>query len=188
MIPALVLIMVLGGYATGLGSEVVQEMVEETNSTLGELSEKNRTAEEVKQNTKIFHDKLRKETWIKGPSIMRSNYQSSYYLRAYYANEKIHFYQLIVFQVRPDATGPAYFREAVDLNGNKFEIIPADPPQLFQRWSFDEFVSVAIPVDYLRNAQNTGMELKLFGIYDEFLVKVEGFYIKGFLEKLKEAI
>ena len=166
--------------------EMPGPMLEDTNNTLEEVRQKYTTPQEVKRDTKIFPDKFGNDTWIKGPSMMRSTFQTSYYLQAHYHNNEIRSYQLIVFQIRPDNIGPAYFREAWDAKGNRFEITPADPPHMLQRWSADEFVSVRIPEDYLQISQNTGMELQLLGWHDILYIRVEGFYIKGFLEKANE--
>ena len=140
-------------------------------------------ADEVKGKTKITRDTFLQETTVTGPVSDMANKEGRYQLTAKYTNNTFNFYQLIVLQSRTREMGPAWYYQAFDANENKLEV------SRFDTFSgTDEKIGIKISKEYLHNSQENGLEVKLFGKRDELLVRVEGFYIKGFLAKAKEAI
>ena len=141
------------------------------------------TADEVEAKTKITREAFKQETTVTGPVSDMANMAARYQLIANYTNNRLNFYQLIVLQSRTREMGPAWYYQAFDANQNKLEVSRTDTFS-----GSDEKIGIKISKEYLLNSQNNGMEIKLFGKRDELLVKVEGFYIKGFLAKAKEVI
>ena len=141
------------------------------------------TADEVMKKTTVTRNAVSKITTVKGPYAETSDKDAMYLLTARYTNNQMISSQLVIYQTRIRQRGPAYYYQAFDPDGNKME---------FSRFvdtfsDTDEKVGITIPKEKLQTSRDTGIEFILYGKRDELSLKVEGFYIKGFLAKAKEA-
>lgn len=141
------------------------------------------TADEVMQKTTITRNRGTNVTTVNGPFSETSDKDAMYLLTAQYTNTQMTSCQLVIYQTRIRQRGPAYYYQAFDPDGNKME---------FSRFvdtfsDTDEKVGITITKERLQTSQDTGMEFILYGKRDELSLKVESFYIKGFLAKVQEA-
>ena len=141
------------------------------------------TADDVMKKTTITRNRITNVTTIKGPFAETSDQDAMYLLTAKYTNKQMVSCQLVIYQTRIRQKGPAYYYQAFDPDGNKME---------FSRFvdtfsDTDEKVGITITNERLQSSRDTGMEFNLFGKRDELSLKVQSFYIKGFLAKAKEA-
>ena len=139
-------------------------------------------ADEVIQKTEINRVMLSPEATVDGPYAETPDKNALYMLTARYQSNQLIDYQLVIYQTRRREVGPAYYYEALDPQGNKMEMM-----KFLDTFSdSDEKIGIKIPKDYLYSLQDKGMEFQLYGKRDSLSVRVEGFYIKGFLAKAKE--
>lgn len=141
------------------------------------------TADEVRQKTTFSHNVVSKITTVDGPYAETSDKKAMYLLTAAYSNNQMVSCQLVIYQSRIRQRGPAYYYQAFDSDGNKMEF-----SRFIDTFSdSDEKVGIMIPQEKLESSRDTGMEFILYGKRDELSLRVEGFYIKGFLAKAQEA-
>ncbi len=141
------------------------------------------TADEVMGKTTISRDRIRNVTTIKGPYAETPNKDALYLLTARYTKGQMVSCQLLIYQQRLRTKGPAFYYQAFDPNGNKME---------FSRFvdtfsDSDEKVGIMISKSRLQASRERGMEFILYGKRDELSLRVDPFYIQGFLAKAEEA-
>ena len=141
------------------------------------------TADEVMGKTTVSRNAATKITTVKGPYAETSDKDARYLLTARYSNKQLLSCQLVIYQTRKRYKGAAFYYQAFDPEGNKMK---------FSRFAdtfsdSDEKVGIMISKAKLQNSQDTGMEFILYGKRDELSLKVEPFYIQGFLAKAKGA-
>ena len=139
------------------------------------------TADEVMGKTTVTRSVGKKVTTVKGPYAETSEKDTRYLLTAKYTNNQMVSCQLVIYQTRERVKGPAFYYQAFDPKGNKM---------VFSRFTdtfsdSDEKVGIMISKEKLENSRDTGMEFILYGKRDELSLKVEPFYIQGFLAKAK---
>jgi hypothetical protein len=140
------------------------------------------TADEVMGKTTVTRNRVTNVTTVQGPYAETSDKDAMYLLTAHYTNNQLMSCQLVIYQSRIRQRGPAYYYQAFDLDGNKME---------FSRFvdtfsDTDEKVEITLSKEKVRNSRETGMEFILYGKRDELSLKVESYYIKGFLAKAQE--
>lgn len=139
-------------------------------------------ADEVMEKTNITRNRATNVTTIEGPYAETSKKDALYLLSAKYSDSQMVSCQLVIYQSRVRQRGPAFYYQAFDPKGNKME---------FSRFvdtfsDTDEKVGIMITKKKLQDSQTNGMEFMLYGKRDELLLRVEPFYIQGFLAKVKE--
>jgi len=141
------------------------------------------TADEVMKKTTLSRNRVSNVTTVNGPYAETSDKDALYLLTAQYTNNQLISCQLVIYQTRIRQRGPAFYYQAFDPDGNKME---------FSRFvdtfsDTDEKVGIMIPKAKLQTSRDTGMEFILYGKRDELSLRVEPFYIQGFLAKAKGA-
>jgi len=142
------------------------------------------TADEVMGKTTISRNRIAGVTTVNGPYAETSDKDALYLLTAKYTKGQMVSCQLVIYQSRIRQRGPAFYYQAFDPDGTKMEL-----SRFVDTFSdTDEKVGITITKERLQRSRNTGMEFNLFGKRDELSLKVEPFYIQGFLAKGKEAV
>ena len=139
------------------------------------------TADEVMAKTTVTRNRITNVTTVKGPYAETSTKDAMYLLTAQYTNNTMTSCQLVIYQTRTRVKGPAYYYQAFDPDGNKMS---------FSRFTdtfsdSDEKVGIIILKEKLQASRDKGMEFILYGKRDELSLRVEPFYIQGFLAKAK---
>lgn len=132
--------------------------------------------------TTVSRNRITNVTTVQGPYAETTGKEALYLLTAQYTNNKMTSCQLVIYQTRTRQKGPAYYYQAFDPDGNKMS---------FSRFTdtfsdSDEKVGIIILEPKLQASRDTGLEFILYGKRDELLLRVEPFYIQGFLAKAKE--
>jgi hypothetical protein len=141
------------------------------------------TADQVIGKTTVNRNRMTNVTTVKGPYAETPDKDAMYLLTARYKNKQFISCQLVIYQTRIRQRGPAYYYQAFDLDGNKMEL-----SRFVDTFSdSDEKVGITITKERLKRSRDTGMGFKLFGKRDELSLRVEPFYIQGFLAKAQEA-
>ena len=141
------------------------------------------TADEVMGKTTISRNRIAGVTTVNGPYAETPDKNAMYLLTAKYTKGQMVSCQVVIYQTRIRQRGPAFYYQAFDPQGNKMEL-----SRFVDTFSdTDEKVGIKISKEKLRNSRDTGMEFILYGKRDELSLKVEPFYIQGFLAKAKGA-
>ncbi|UCE63905.1 MAG: hypothetical protein JSU59_01740, partial [Nitrospirota bacterium] len=129
----------------------------------------------------VSRNAVTKVTTVKGPYAETSDRDAMYLLTAQYTNNQLVSCQLVIYQQRIRQRGPAFYYQAFDPDGNKMVL-----SRYVDTFSdSDEKVRIMIPKAKLQQSLETGMEFILYGKRDELSLRVEPFYIQGFLAKAK---
>lgn len=140
------------------------------------------TADEVREKTTLTRNRITNVTTVNGPYAETSDKEALYLLTARYAKDQMISCQLVIYQTRVRTRGPAYYYQAFDPEGNKMDF-----SRFIDTFSdTDEKVGITLSEEKLQASRGTGMEFAIYGKRDELELKVEAFYIEGFLAKAEE--
>ena len=175
--------------------EPTEKVPSDISADLRQARIKTATAEAVKENTEYDYDNFKKIKSIIGPGFIdiidddntsHSTFMLIYTLQGQSLRKGHRHYQLAVGEAYLKRVGPVNIKEAFDSNGKKFKIQNmGSKGKPDQKYSI-KTVGITMPEEYLKNARNGGIQLKLYGEHKDFIVTVPGHYIRGFLDKSQE--
>ena len=138
------------------------------------------TPDQVAQATKVREDPYTNTTWITSPSANCGDSLKKCYFRTAFINGKFAFYQLVV-TVRIYSW--LFLDTAYDIQGNKLDLVELDR-RVLSGGTIKEIVAVNLTDQYMVQAMTDGLNISIRGKRGQTIVKLSGFYILGYLQKV----
>jgi hypothetical protein len=143
------------------------------------------TADQVTAATTVQRDEYKKTTWITSPTINYSTGGDCYHLRTIISDGGPKWDQLFVDYTPSDWV---FLENASDSQGRAFEVTVIDRDVSSGYGSYGPFLSekVAVNLDreYLLDATENGLDIKVYGRLGSTVVKVPAFLVKGFMNRV----